>query len=167
MAAITLSHSQALRVIGQNLVSISCDSFDLITAGDDYVVTRHDFDPPRSVPSSKTFLNRWLTKTFRRPKAEQTASTRLHFTRSEIVISNFQRQAERRIGNPTDVRDLSFVLRVLGDYLDKKSAREFSISWSPHLITVQYNGKEDLFTRDNVYDFGISMYLKRSSRRSS
>jgi hypothetical protein len=35
------------------------------------------------------------------------------------------------------------------------------------LITVQYNGKEDLFTRDNVYDFGISMYLKRSSRRSS
>jgi hypothetical protein len=167
MAAITLSHSQALRVIGQNLVSISCDSFDLITAGDDYVVTRHDFDPPRSVPSSKTFLNQWLTKTFRRPKAEQTASTRLHFTRSEILISNFQRQAERRIGNPTDVRDLSFVLRVLGDYLDKKSAREFSISWSPHLITVQYNGKEDLFTRDNVYDFVISMYLKRSSRRSS
>jgi hypothetical protein len=167
MAAITLSHSQALRVIGQNLVSISCDSFDLITAGDDYVVTRHDFDPPRSVPSSKTFFNQWLTKTFRRPKAEQTASTRLHFSRSEILISNFQRQAERRIGNPTDVRDLSFVLRVLGDYLDKKLAREFSISWSPHLITVRYNGKEELFTRDNVYDFGISMYLKRSNRRSS
>jgi len=167
MAAITLSHSQALRVIGQNLVSIRCDSFDLMTAGDDYVVTRHDFDPPRSVPSSKTFLNQWLTKTFRRPKAEQTGSTRLHFSRSEILISNLQRQSERRIGNPTDVRDLSFVLRVLGDYLDKKLAREFSISWSPHLITVQYNGKEELFTRDNVYDFGISMYLKRSNRRSS
>jgi hypothetical protein len=167
MAAITLSHSQALRVIGQNLVSISCDSFDLITAGDDYVVTRHDFDPPRSAPSSKTFLNQWLTKTFRRANVERTASTRLHFSPSEILISNLQRQAERRQGNPTDVRDLSFVLRVLGDYLDKKLAREFSISWSPHLITVQYNGKEELFTRDNVYDFGISMYLKRSNRRSS
>jgi hypothetical protein len=167
MAAITLSHSQALRVIGQNLVSISCDSFDLITAGDDYIVTRHDFDPPRSIPSSKTFLNQWLIKTFRRPKDEQKVPTRLRFRRSEILISNFQRQAERRIGSPTDVRDLSFVLRVLGDYLDKKLAREFSISWSPHLITVRYNGKEELFTRDNVYDFGISMYLKRSNRRSS
>lgn len=167
MPAITLSHSQALRVIGQNLVSISCDSFDLITAGDDYIVTRHDFDPPRSIPSSKTFLNQWLIKTFRRPKDEQKVPTRLRFRRSEILISNFQRQAERRIGSPTDVRDLSFVLRVLGDYLDKKLAREFSISWSPHLITVRYNGKEELFTRDNVYDFGISMYLKRSNRRSS
>lgn len=167
MAAITLSHSQALRVIGQNLVSISCDSFDLVTAGDDYIVTRHDFDPPRSIPSSKTFLNQWLIKTFRRPKAEQRVPTRLHFRRSEILISNFQRQAERRIGSPTDVRDLSFVLRVLGDYLDKKLVREFSISWSPQLITVKYNGKEELFTRDNVYDFGISMYLKRSNRRSS
>jgi hypothetical protein len=167
MAAITLSHSQALRVIGQNLVSISCDSFDLITAGDDYIVTRHDFHPPRSIPSSKTFLNQWLIKTFRRPKDEQKVPTRLRFRRSEILISNFQRQAERRIGSPTDVRDLSFVLRVLGDYLDKKLVREFSISWSPLLITVQYNGKEELFTRDNVYDFGISMYLKRSNRRSS
>jgi hypothetical protein len=166
MAAITLSHSQALRVIGQNLVSINCDSFDLITAGDDYIVTRHDLDPKRSIPSSKTFLNRWLEKTFRRPGAEQTASTQLQFSRSELLISNFQRQAQRRIGSPTDVRDLSFVLRVLGDYLDKKLSREFSISWSPQLITVQYHGKEEIFTRDNVYDFGISMYLQRSNRRS-
>jgi hypothetical protein len=167
MPAITLSHAHALRVIGQDLVSIGCDSFDLITAGDDYVVTRHEFDPPRTIPSSKTFLNRWLTRTFRHPKAEQSASTRLQFSRSQILISNFRRQAERRIGSPTDVRDLSFVLRVLGDYLDKKLAREFSISCSPHLITVRYNGKEELFTRDNVYDFGISMYLKRSNHTSS
>ena len=167
MSAITLSHSHALRVIGQDLVSIGCDSFDLITAGDDYVVTRHELDPPRTIASSKTFLNRWLTRTFRHPSAEQSASTRLQFSRSKILISNFRRQAERRIGSPTDVRDLSFVLRVLGDYLDKKLARQFSISCSPHLITVLYNGKEELFTRDNVYDFGISMYLKRSNRTSS
>jgi hypothetical protein len=51
--------------------------------------------------------------------------------------------------------------------LDKKLSREFSISWSPQLITVQYHGKEEIFTRDNVYDFGISMYLQRSNRRSN
>ena len=166
MPAITLSHSQALRVIGQNLVSVNCDSFDLITAGDDYVVTPHASEPPVSVPSTKAFLDQWLGNRFRRAKAGRRASTRLFFSRSEILISNLERQAKRRIGSPTDVRDLSFVLRVLGDYLDKKSAREFSILWSPHLITVQHNGTEELFTRENVYDFGIRMYLKRSDRRS-
>jgi hypothetical protein len=167
MAAITLSHSQALRVIGQNLVSISCDSFDLITAGDDYIVTWYDSGPPASTASTKTFLNQLLGNRFRQAKRERTASSQLYFSRSEILISNLERQAKRRAGSPTDVRDLSFVLRVLGDYLDKKSVREFSISWSPQLITVQHHGKQELFTRENVYDFGISMYLKRSNRRSS
>lgn len=166
MPAITLSHSQALRVIGQNLVSINCDSFILITAGDDYVVTPHPFEPTVSVRSKKAFLDQLLGNRFRRGKADRTALTRFFFSRSEILISNLQRQAKRRIGSPTDVRDLSFVLRVLGDYLDKKSAREFSISWSPQLITVQHGGKEELFTRENVYDFGIRMYLKRSNRPS-
>ena len=166
MPAITLSHSQALRVIGQNLVSINCDSFDLITTGDDYVVTPHPSEATVSVPSKKPFLAQLLGNRFLRAKAGRRASTRLLFSRSGILISNLERQAKRRIGSPTDVRDLSFVLRVLGDYLDKKSAREFSISWSAHLITLRHNGKEELFTRENVYDFGIRMYLKRSNRPS-
>jgi hypothetical protein len=166
MAAITLSHSQALRVIGQNLVSINCGSFDLITAGDDYVVTPHASEAKVTVPSKKAFLDQLLGNRFRRGKADRRASTRLFFSRSEISIANLEGQAKRRIGSPTDVRDLSFVLRVLGDYLDKKSASEFSILWSPHLIMVQHNEKEELFTRENVYDFGIRMYLKRSNRPS-
>lgn len=167
MAAITLSHSQALRVIGQDLVSISCDSFDLRTIGDDYVVIWYGSKPALSIPSGKAFLNQLLGNRFRRAKAQPRASNRLYFSRSEILSANLERQAKRRVGSPTDVRDLSFVLRVLGDYLDQKLAGEFSISWSPHLIRVQHHGKEELFTRDNVYDFGISMYLKRSRRRSS
>src|ERR1041384_7145839 len=142
MPAITLSHSQALRVIGQDLVSINFDSFDLIPSGDDYVVTPHASEPPVSVPSTKVFLDQWLGNRFRRARAGRSASTRFFFSRSQIFISNLERQAKRRTGSPADVRDLSFVLRVLGDYLDKKSAREFSISWSPHLITVQHNGTE-------------------------
>ena len=167
MAAITLSHSQALRVIGQDLVPISCDSFELSTVGDDYIVTWYGSETAPSIPSRKAFLNQLVRNRLRRVKAEPKASNQLYFSRSEILISDHERQAKRRIGSPTDVRDLSFVLRVLGNYLDQKSSRVFFIAWSPRLIRVQHNGKEELFTPENVYDFGIRMYLKRSDRRSS
>ena len=167
MAAITLSHSQALRVIGQDLVPISCDSFDLSTVGDDYIVTWDASERAPNIPSRRASLNQLLGNRFRRVKPQPRASNRLYFSRSEILISDLERQAKRRSGSPTDVRDLSFVLRVLGDYLDDKSARVFSIAWSPHWIRVQHNGKEELFTPENVYDFGIRMYLKRTERRSS
>ena len=167
MAANTLSHSQALRVIGQDLVPISCDSFELSTVGDDYIVTRYGYEPALSIPPRRAFLNQLLGNRFRRANAEPRASNQLYFSRSEILFSDRERQAKRRLGSPTDVRDLSFVLRVLGDYLDQKSARVFFISWSAHLIRVQHNGKEELFTPENVYDFGIRMYLKRSNRRSN
>jgi hypothetical protein len=167
VAAITLSHSQALRVIGQDLVSVSCDSFELSTVGDEYIVTWRGSETVPSIPFRKPFLNQLLANRLRRVKAQPRASNQLYFSRSEILILDHERQAKRHIGSPKDVRDLSFVLRVIGDYLDQKSARGFFISWSPHLIRVRHNGKEELFTPENVYDFGIRMYLKRSDRRPS
>ena len=166
MAAVTLSHSQALRVIGQNLTSISTDSFDLITAGDDYVVMTHGSEPTLSFAFRKSFLNQWLERTFRRDNSKGSVPTRMYFRRSDILTSHREQQAKRRINSPTDVRDLSFVLRVVGDYLDKKSTREFAISWSPYSITVRCDGREEIFTLQNIYDLGISMYLKRSNRHS-
>jgi hypothetical protein len=109
-------------------------------------------------------LHQLLEKTFRRPKAQGLVQTRLYFSRSEILVSNLEQQAKRRIGSPTDVRDLSFVLRVVGDYLDKKFAREFSILWTPYSISVGYDGKQEILTVQNVYDFGVNMYLKRIRR---
>jgi hypothetical protein len=167
VAAITLSHSQALRVIGQDLVPISCDSFELSTVGDDYIVTWYGSETAPSIPSRKAFLNHLLRNRPRGVKSQAKASNQLYFSRAEILLSDLERQAKRRLGSPTDVRDLSFVLRVLGNHLDQKSARAFFIAWSPHLIRVQHNGKEEIFTPENVYDFGIRMYLKRSDRRSS
>jgi hypothetical protein len=41
MAAVTLSYAQALRVIGQNLIPLGIDSFELAKWGDDYIVWEH------------------------------------------------------------------------------------------------------------------------------
>ena len=60
-------------------------------------------------------------------------------------------------------------LRIVGDYLDKKRAVEFSIWWSTDLVKVKYKTasgrpKEANFTLQNLQDFGRGMYLHRSSR---
>ncbi len=89
---------------------------------------------------------------------------RMYFSDVEIFIADTERQSKRRPNSPKDVRDLSFVLRVLGNYLDRQSAREFTISWSMDAIKVRYDQKEESFTFQNLYDLGIHMYLKRSSR---
>ena len=64
-----------------------------------------------------------------------------------------------------DTKNLSLGLRVLGDYLDGKEARDFAVSWSTHLVTVSYDHKQESFTLENLYDCGVNMYLRRSNRR--
>jgi hypothetical protein len=56
-------------------------------------------------------------------------------------------------------------LRVLGGYLDRKRAAEFAIRWSKHSAMVSYGQHEEYFTAENLYDLGISMYLKRRDSR--
>jgi hypothetical protein len=60
-------------------------------------------------------------------------------------------------------------LRVVGDYLDKQSAVAFSVWWSNESVTVRYNRaagalKETCFTLQNLRDFKVAMYPRRSSR---
>jgi len=57
----------------------------------------------------------------------------------------------------SDRRDLSFVLRVLGDYLDRKIPGQFTISWSKNSIMISYDQIQESFTPENLYDFGIHM----------
>ena len=90
---------------------------------------------------------------------------RLYFTPADIIWADTQRRWKRKIsGSPSDLRDLSFILRVLGDYLDRKKPGQFTISWSQDSIMIRYDQKEERFTAENLYDFGIGMYLRRSTR---
>ena len=155
MAAVTLSYSQTLRVIGQNLTPLGADWFELVKWGDDYVVW---------MTGKKTFFNKFVDKIFGSARPDKETSERIYFSSLDILRSDIEQQAKRKTGSPTDARDLSFVLRVLGNYLDRKAAREFTISMEPDLIKVRYDQKEEKFTSQDLYDLGIQMYLRRSGR---
>jgi hypothetical protein len=157
-----LSNAQSLRVVGQALDALGVDSFHLAKRGDDYIVwpERTEFTRKRSV--EKGFLSKITQKILGEDDSDKELPNRLYFTPSEIVSADTQRRLKRKISDsPSDRRDLSFVLRVLGSYLDRKRAADFAIRWSKHSVMVSYGHNEEYFTAENLYDLGISMYLKR------
>lgn len=157
-----LSYAQSLRVVGQDLDALGIDSFQLAKWGDDYIVwpERTEFTRKRSV--EKGFLSKITQKILGEDDSDKELPNRLYFTPSEIVSADTQRRLKRKISDsPSDRRDLSFVLRVLGNYLDRKRAADFAIRWSKYSAMVSYGQNEEYFTVENLYDLGISMYLKR------
>ena len=157
-----LSHAQSLRVIGQVLDSLGIDSFHLAKQVDDYIVWPERAETTRKRPVDKGFLAKITKKLLGEDHPDEALPNSLRFTAAEIVSVDTQRRLERKKSDsPSDQRDLSFVLRVLGNYLDRKRAAEFAIRWSKHSAMVSYGQHEEYFTAENLYDLGISMYLKR------
>ena len=167
MAAVTLSYSQILRVIGQDLEPLGINSFELAKWGDDYIVWTEHSEFGRELSGKRTFFEKITQKLLRHTDSDKETPHRRYFSRVEILLADIERQSKRRILiSPSNLRDLSLVLRVLGDYLDRKAAGEFTISWAPNSIKVRYDQKEESFTLQNLYDFGVHMYMKRSDRRA-
>ena len=164
----SLSYAQSLRVVGQDLDAIGVDSFELAKWGDDYIVWPVRAEFRRKLSAEKGFLSKITQKILGHDDSDEEIPNRLYFTPAEILWSDTQRRLKRQSDSPSDRRDRSFLLRVLGDYLDRQKASQFTISyWSKHSIMISYDQKQERFTTENLYDFGIHMYLRRSSRARS
>lgn len=160
-----LSYAQCLRVIGQDLDALGIESFHLAKSGDHYIVWPERNEFTTKLSREKGFVSKITRKFLGEDDSDSELPNRLYFTSAEIVSADTQRQLKRKLsGSPSDRRDLSFVLRVLGNYLDRKRAADFAIRSSKHSAMVSYGQKEEYFTVENIYDLGISMYLNRRDR---
>jgi hypothetical protein len=157
----SLSYAQSLRVVGQDLDALGVDSFELAKCGDDYIVWLPEFT--RKPSAKKGFLSKITQKIVERDDSDEEIPDRLYFAPAQIAWSDIQRRLKRQSDSPSDRRDLSFVLRVLGDYLDRKNPGQFTISCFNNSITISYDDKQQSLTSANLYDFGIHMYLRRSN----
>jgi hypothetical protein len=158
-----LLHARALRVIGQDLDELGVDCFQLAKSGDDYIVWPERTESTRR-SVEKGFFSKIIQKILGETNSDRELPNRLYFTPTEIVSADAQRRLKRKISDsPSDRRDLSFVLRVLGNYLDRQRAADFAIRWSKYSAMVSYGQNEEYFTVQNLYDLGISMYLKRAT----
>jgi hypothetical protein len=153
-----LSHAQSLRVIGQNLGVLALDSFEVTKSGDDYVVSSEEFRGGRP----QGFLSRMASKFLGRRELD--IANPIRFTASELIRIDNDRRLQRTPNSPRDRRDLSFMLRVIGDYLDHKSVDRFTIDWSKSSYNVRYDNQLESFSVEDLYNFGIRMYLRRANR---
>ena len=162
MTGAVLSYAQSLRVIGQDLAGLGIRTFELGKFGDEYVV-EVERGAPRDKQREKGLLER-ISDKFN--SVEETANVNpLRFSRAKILGADLLRQAQRTdAGAVPDTGNLSVKLRVLGDFLDKKAAVEFGISYSGESVRVGYDRKVEHFTTQNLYDLGVRMYLRRSNR---
>jgi hypothetical protein len=166
MAPATLSYAQSLRVIGQALDALRINAFKLEKRGEKYIV--RNWEP--------SFLRGIAEKVWGRHDSNQMhmvageRSAVLIYTNSDTNRLEAQGLSRRGSDDRLDPHNISLALRALGDYLDKKRAVGFDISWSVASVTVKYetsvhDHKEEVFTVQNLHDLGVGMYLRRSSRR--
>ena len=160
----TITNAQSLRVIGQQLASLGIDSFEVEKSGDEFIVQMHRGE---ATGKSRThaFLNS-VSQEIRRSLDSTTQSTSpLHLRPAQILQADEENRSRRE--QPTAIPDpykLSTLLRVLGDYLDRKRADEFAIAYDSASLTVKYGQKSESLRIDTLYDLGVHMYLRRSNR---
>ena len=167
VAGVILSYSRILRVIGQDLEPLGVNAFELAKLGDDFSVSMNQSESEQAPSAKGTVLEKITQKIFGRPDSPRETSHRRDFTSREILVADMERQSRRKVSHSSsDLRNLSLELRGLGDYLDRKAAGDFTISWAPapNSIKVRYDQKSESFTMRDLYDFGIHMYMKRSDR---
>jgi hypothetical protein len=155
----SLSYAQSLRVVGQDLDALGIHSFDLAKWDADYIVW-----PKRAEPAKPGVLSKITHMILGDDQSVREVPNRLYFAASKITVVDAQRRSNRRLDSPSDRRDISFVLRVLGDYLDRKNVGHFTIAWDKDSTVITYGQEQETFTSENLYDFGIRMYLRRSNR---
>lgn len=166
MQAETLSYAQSLRVIGQALEVLRISSFTLQKSGEKYVI--RDWE--------RSFLRSVSDKVWKRGDSKEMILIPGGRPRSLVYSSADTNRLEahgrlrRGLNDAGNVHNVSLALRVVGDYLDRKQAVVFDISWSTESVTVKYQTyahepKEERFTLQQLHDLGVGMYLRRSTRR--
>ena len=95
--------------------------------------------------------------------------------RHACLVERLDREGQaRRRGseNVADPASLSQLLRCVGAFLTQKVARLVKISWQGGSLNVEYETSaqsraQETFTRTDLYDFGVRLYLQRTTRANS
>ncbi|MGH7830529.1 MAG: hypothetical protein ACREP8_10170 [Candidatus Binatia bacterium] len=163
-----LSNAQSLRVIGQDLAALGVDAFNLGRRGDEYTVWIEGREPNNVLTREKRFARKIIRMILGDDNSAREVPKSMRFASSQILWTDIARRFNRKPSRElTDLNELSLLLRVVGDFLDKNQADDFIIFWSKNWVKVVFGNRQENFTLLNLYDIGTGMYLKRANRRTS
>jgi hypothetical protein len=159
-------YSQSLRVIGQSLDVVRPGGFQLTHEGDSFVVRTS----PNDSAGGGSFTKSILKKLWGSPSNESESPLRFDLEAvSRLEIRHRGKRGES-VSMP-DPQTIAQALRVVGDYLDHKQPRAFTVDWNPGSVSVCYEAKNgsnnrETFSVSDLYDLAVHMYLHRSDRGS-
>jgi len=157
-----LTNAQSLRVIGQRIGGLGFNSFEVVKNGADFVVQLHRRETTGKSPADANGVAQEICVT---PDSTTQSPSPIQLQPAQILQADNEYRDRRH--HPTAMPDpykLSTLLRVLGDYLDRKGAEEFALAYDSASLTVKYGQKSESLRIDTLYDLGVHMYLRRSNR---
>jgi hypothetical protein len=170
-ASVSLSYAHALRAIGESLETKDISCFDLEKTAENYIVRPTDRVSAREAEANFIKKVAPLARRLQKSPKEQPAPAILCYTPRDVSQLNNEQQARHgQVNAMPDAHKLSQILRLVGDDLDRKEARVFTVSVSHASISVWYENNEghrkhESFTIQNLYDRAVRMYLRRTMRR--
>jgi hypothetical protein len=166
-------HETDLRVIGQALETLGIDSFDLVLAGDNFVVQGGpESPPPRKRPSAKPRLQLFRLKREKvKPQRTYFYISGMRFRDSDVLRLNRQAKDIRSSAEQCpDTQSLSHGLRMIGAHIDTKGGTLLRVIRQNQLFTVWYKGalgreSKETFTQTNLYDCGCISTRNEETRK--
>jgi hypothetical protein len=155
-----MSFSKSLRVVGQSLQVAKVFVFDLQSDGRNYLVQSDSMSR-----TAEWILRYGINESdFSTLACHPSAAGNpvefkpVQFSDADIARLNAREAKRRRELSSSRARSstkLSQLLRTLGDYLDRNSARTFRIFWKPDSVVVDYTSVDGLpgrrrFTREKL-----------------
>jgi hypothetical protein len=177
--------SQRLRALGQALELLNVDGFYMEPDGDDFLVRGNAILPVANsteptieanilqhvwgVLPGRRSVELGLNLSVAPPKV-----IRLDLRYTPTDIDRLEREGWARRMNPRGVADpgsLSQLLRTIGAYINRKTARLVKISQEGTSAIVDYqtffgSRSREVLTVADLYDFWLEMYIRRESRKA-
>jgi hypothetical protein len=170
-----MPHAKSLRAIGQSLETLGVTTFVLEKRGTNFILHSAGL-PDLAELGKKESLDEKVwesSRNSRRIAKLVRADGALAFDASYIAWIDAQGRRKRRkrvSAQVTGTKKLSQLLRTLGRHLDRVEPHEFTISWSPSEVALEYqtahgNREQETLTPEKLREMTLRMRFRRAPRR--
>ena len=174
MTAEILNYSQTLRAIGQLLEALNIESFNLRVDDNDFLIRDRFPRRNREIKVRDSLVSAWNIIRVRDSRFEdsfrETGVLQFRITQDDAALLEHDGQERRE--NPGKVPEIgapSQILRDVGGIVDHKRGRLLVVTKHDQEIHFEFElpSREivtEQFTVSSLYDYWVTMYLKRSDR---
>lgn len=164
----SLHLAQELRTIGHVLEAHGFRSFTVKSEEDGYHIRfLGNEDGNQTNPSQKRLPRKKLPKrAFLGKLLTAKKQEEIHYKFSDIALLNSE-QESLRIGSGESDKNLPQCLRSVGDYLNRKHAKSFALSWSENTLFLSYRSPDGVQERDKLTVRAISALSQQAREKRS